>query len=441
MMNRRQALSRALSFGSLPLQSLITGLPVSFLAGLVNPLAAMDLTPKKYTILSHQSDGDPINTNAPGTYAADASDPLAGVEHPEVDGFAEPTEFLLGDVPVRAAQPWADLDVDLRSRLAFWHHNTLNSAHADFRFVRRFNGAIKGTDGTGGDELASMLAQESQASLNTLTKGVMSVGGSSIEFSNTPVPILRPSDIKNLFGSNLNQIDQMIALRDRYIDKAYAAVKAGGTPAQKAFLEKYALSRQEALAVGNNLGALLTDVTNNNTSQDEIRVAVALIQLNIAPVITLGVKFGGDNHGDSNLSREVEQTTQAIADINFLWQSLKAAQLQDKVVFATLNTFGRILKRNENGGRNHAALHHTMLVFGDTIKPSVVGGLGTLGAGKEFYAAQAFNATTGNLLNPDVPANESLSAVGKTLAKVVGISDEVIEKRITGGKVITASLV
>ena len=74
---RRQLLiSGALSFGSLSLRSLVTGLPVSFLMNLTNPaMAATSIsTDYKYLILSHQQRGDPLNANAPGTYADDPND-------------------------------------------------------------------------------------------------------------------------------------------------------------------------------------------------------------------------------------------------------------------------------------------------------------------------------------------------------------------------------
>jgi hypothetical protein len=149
-------LKSALSFGSLSMQSLVTGLPVSFLAG--TGLASMSnrafaADDYKYLIVSHMRTGDPINTNMPGTYPAidgDMNDVLSQIDHPTVAdagaraaGFEVPVEFKLGNVNVKAAEPWSTLPQDLRAKMGFWHHGTYVNAHTDFQAVRRFNGAVK----------------------------------------------------------------------------------------------------------------------------------------------------------------------------------------------------------------------------------------------------------------------------------------------------------
>jgi hypothetical protein len=197
--------------------------------------------------------------------------------------------------------------------------------------------------------------------------------------------------------------------------------------------------------MGNQLGALLSDVTSNNPV-DQIRVAVAMIQLKIAPVITLGLPFGGDNHSDTDLSDEVGETTSSVALINTLWSSLKSANLQNQVTFATLNTFGRSLRRTSEGGRSHNSEHHAMCVFGPNIKAGVVGGCAptnTSGAVSDMRAA-AINSSTGGISGAtDIPFEQTLASVGKTLIKAVGISDARLEVRTDKaiGKVITGALI
>ena len=72
----------------------------------------------------------------------------------------------------------------------------------------------------------------------------------------------------------------------------------------------------------------------------QIIAAIALIQMNVSPVITIHIPFGGDNHSDTGLANEAAQTTSGMASIAQLWTSIPAA-LQGKVTFFTLNVFGR----------------------------------------------------------------------------------------------------
>jgi len=196
--------------------------------------------------------------------------------------------------------------------------------------------------------------------------------------------------------------------------------------------------------MGDSLGELISGVDGNDQI-NQAKVAVALLQLNITPVVTMGIEFGRDNHQDVNLLDEVTQTDQAMICISSLWESIKAAQLQERVVFATMNVFGRTLLRNNTGGRNHLGDHHAMLAFGPTIKGGVIGGLEPSyknnGKQKDFRAT-GINSTSGVSDNSsDISASETLVSVGKTLSKAIGIPEERISKRIDGGKIIGGALV
>lgn len=171
-------------------------------------------------------------------------------------------------------------------------------------------------------------------------------------------------------------------------------------------------------------------------------MAVALIQTGIAPVITLGMIFGGDNHGDDTLAGEVENTTAAMPALTTLWEKLKAANIEDKVVFSSLNVFGRTFLRNSNNGRNHNGRHHCMFTFGSTVKPGVVGGIEPVSKDGSIigFSATGINAANGKTRNADIPYDQTLVSVGKTLARSVGISEERINVRFSGGKIITGAL-
>lgn len=451
-LSRRNLLIRsAMGLGSVSLRSLATGLPAGFLLGLKSGAWAAP-SDAKFLIMSHKQPADPINTNAPGTYpdnAGNTDDPLSQIQHPRVSelgevaaGYETPVTFNLGAQQVRAAKPWSTLAPELRNRLAFWNHGTYTNAHPDFSSVMAFNGAIKGPGGRGKDQLDGLIATETRAKLNTLFAEPISVGGSAIDFNNRVQPVLRPLDIKALFESQIVNIEQMIALRNHFIDDVYAEVKSTGSPAHKAFMDRYVLSQQEANQMGDNLGELITDIDGNDQN-NQVKMAVALLQLNLTPVVTLGLNFGGDNHSDIELLDEVTETDAAMASMNLLWLRLKAANLQDRVVFASLNTFGRTLIRNSGGGRNHNGQHHSLVTFGPGIKPGVVGGLEptySKGAITDFKATDIDSRSGSAAQNGDIPFAETLVASGKTLAKAVGIDDSIINTRFDGGKIITGAL-
>lgn len=448
---RHFLLKSAFSFGSLPMTSLVTGLPVSFLASISAPARAQSFG-YSTLILSHMQGADPINTNVPGTYPAidnDINDPLSRIEHPQIaelgaqaEAFEKPVTFSLGSQQVKAAGAWASLPEDLRERLGFWHHATFTNAHPDFSSVRKLNGAatLENSDDT--EELGTILANTLAPHLSTTNQSPVSLGGTRVSAEGMEIPIIKPLDIKNMFASSVPDIDKMIRLRDRFIDKAYQSVKENGTPAQLKFLNNYATTREEANAFGDSLGQNITDVDGNG-AVNQARMAVALTQINFAPVITIGLPFGGDNHGDSTLLDEVTETLESIETLKVLWQKIKAANLEDTVTFASLNTFGRDLIRNGSGGRDHNGEHHCMFAFGPTIKAGVVGGLEERivnNKAKDFKAT-GFNSQTGlNAGTIDIPYEETLVSVAKTLSKAVGLEDVTIADRFEGGRVISAAL-
>ncbi len=440
-LSRREALvASSLSFGSLSLRALITGLPVPLLLGKSDKTLAQTNS-AKFVILSHARNGDPIGANAPGTYPDDLNNDaqgLSGIEHPEVEGFANPSTISLGGKNYQAAQPWSTLPQTLLDSSAFWHHSTRTNSHADFQIVMTLQGALRGPGGNDSDQFASFLAQENAEALGTVAKELMRIGGSEIKSNGINAPLLKPLALKDIFAKKVNHFDEMLALRDHFLDREYKKIKTLGTPAQRALFDRYAQSRTEAKKMSDTLGQEISDINGNNAI-NQAKTAVALIKLKVAPVTTLLMPFGADNHGDADLTNEVTQTRQSMAAISTLWESLQSQELADKVVFASFNVFGRTLLRNSTGGRDHNGDHHTMYVFGAGVKPGMIGGIKR--RGKDF-ACMPINSKNGGTNNADIQPNDSLASVGKTLAKLAGISDERIKARIDSerSKVISAAI-
>ena len=458
-LSKRDFLKRALyGGGALGLRTLLTGLPPAFLLYRRTAMAQETERPT-YLILSNAQAGHPINANAPGTYPVNpnnSDDPVTLIQHPTVQelgntvrgtiagvdytaaSFETPVDVQLGSTTVKAAGPWASLPAGIRNRATFFHHATYANAHPEFPNVMKFHGAIKGPTGTGQEMFSSFVAQENAGALDTLLNQPINVGGNQVTFEGRPLGTLDPRELQSLFGgtqhpTRVSNPSDIVKLRDALLDDVYRDVRQSGSHAQKAFLDNYALGRGQAAEMGDSLAPLLADV-NGNGPLDEVRTAVALLQLNVTPVVVLQLPFGGDNHQDGNLQNEVTQTISSINAIHQLWNQLGTAGLRDRVTFANLDVFGRRLRRNNAGGRDHHRGHHMMMMFGPGIAPGVVGGfepqLNRNGSLRDVQATGIGN----------IPRDQTLESAGKTLAKAVGVPEERIRTRIVGGDFVNAAL-
>ena len=418
--------------GAIGLRSLATGLPLSFLTR----RAFAEPTSMSPVILSLRSSGDPLNANCPGSY-------VAGVRNNPA--FGTGVDLMLGAVKTRAAQSWADLPGALRDRLAFIHHNTLAVAHPDFPKVLGLNGAGKGTDGNGSEMLPSLLAQELAGGLMTIQQEPVDLGGTPLTALGNPLPSYTPASLKGLFGSGSN-LDKFAALRDSTLDTLYVDLRKNGTPAQRRFLDQNAMARQQARDLGSELGTLLAQVPPEDADgfdfAAQVVSAVALIKTRVTPVVTISLPFGGDNHTDPMLVNEADQTVLGVGAIGDLYRQLDAMGMNagaSGVTFASLNTFGRTLGTSD--GRAHNKAHHVMTLFGPRVRAGVYGGLGTDPGGGKDPVAQDLDSASGRAQpGGDVPAAQSLPAVGATLAAAAGIASDRIAKRIKDGRTLRGLL-
>jgi uncharacterized protein (DUF1501 family) len=172
----------------------------------------------------------------------------------------------------------------------------------------------------------------------------------------------------------------------------------------------------------------------------QITAAVTLIRMNVAPVLVINIPFGGDNHSDPDLMRaEVPQTELGVGYIGQLMTALQAASLEDRVMFAMWNVFGRTLVKKGLTGRDHWGSHHVSILAGKPIRPGVIGGI-TPQAGD--YAAQPIDSVTGRGITGggDISFNDTLGALGKTLGSALGLSTDVLDANISAGKIVKAAL-
>lgn len=423
--HRREFIEQILSaYSFLGLRSLLLGVSPAFLT---SRLMANE-GDRKFLIFSSEAQGSPLNCNVPGTYGNN------GLQHPG-DASMSASNFSLGNAQVRAASPWANLPLELRNQLHFIHNRTEVNAHNEFRDVLYGLGRVKNEGGSGSEMIASVVAQENAASLGTIMDRPF-VLDSELDYKGSRIRKVSPDLFQSLFGAQGTQAaNQMMKFRDQALDSLYADIKEKGTHAQKDFLEDAIKSRQEARALSEKLSEVLGNLPNN---EDEAAVLVAAVVCfsGAAPVVNLKLSFGGDNHGDSNLADETSQTVRGTQHLAQLHTYLSDFGITDKVVFALQNTFGRTLRLNPKGGRDHNNLHNVTLLFGANVKPGVSGGIEVIQDERGARAAP-FNSDTGRVSNNgDITPATSLVSSIKTIYKACGLPAETIEKRVQGGKII-----
>lgn len=409
-----------------------TGLPPQFLLrpSIANA-GALDAQ-ATFLLLSVSSDGDPLNANLPGSYVPDAmNNPLLPA-----------TEVSVGSQRWLAGSPWADASLDrFRSRTCFFHHVCHTAAHTEMAAVLGLHGAVASANGRGFEQLPSMIAQENAAALGTLQQEPIALGRERLSFGGRPLPSIRPQEVAALFlgnpaGGQAASLESLAELRDAAIDDLYRREDFGAP--QRAFLDRYAQSRNTARDIGLQIRAALAGLAAPGSAdadgpRDQILTALALFRLRLTPVVTIKVPFGGDNHADDGLEHEAEETTAGAAHLAFLDEQLHSGPdpLAAKVTFANLNTFGRSLY-NSPDGRAHNGDHHVMMISGPAVRGCVVGGVQRQ---NEDFSALPINSITGagGEVDADIEVGDTMAAAGHTLAAACGVAEVRRVERIRAG--------
>lgn len=408
----------------LAITAMATGLAPRFLRDQIIPEASGEtLIPPSILLLATSSKGDPLNASTPGSYAP-------GTFRAAAPELAE-TDVDLGGKVKKGAMLWAGLPANLRARLAFVHHRTGAVAHSEYDRVMRLQGALKTRQGNGEEMLPSAIAEELHAALGTLQPGPICIGEERMTMGGAPLSPLRPSALKSLFTAAPSVLDDLRSLRDAKVDAIYANLKASGTRAQRAFFDEYVISRERARQLGAQLGNLLAELPADpevvDGAADQIVAAIALAKLRVAPVITLHLPFGGDNHKDPNLATEAEETILGVAHIAKVWERLTAQSLTADVTFAMYNIFGRTLDSQD--GRSHNPDHNVFVMFGPGVRGGVGGGLDD-----KLHAADIDPVTGESKPGAAIAASDSLAAAGATLMVAAGVTRETTLVRIPEGK-------
>jgi len=436
---RRLLMNTLFGAGLLGLRSLATGIPISILANPRRALAAARLrsaaasaAAPQYIILATSADGDPLSCNAPGTYL----DP--DLAHPQGPSMA-PTALSIGGASAVAALPWSTLPQALLDRTCFFHHATYTVVHPDEPKVLALNGYT-----VGNEMLVSLLAAQLGPALGTVQQEPISLGprqaSEGIVFQKAPQAIVSPSALALLLGPPTGPLGRLTQLRDQDLNRLNALIKSEGTPAQAAFIDRYVQSQAQVRSVSEDLLSILQGIADNGVAS-QLLAAITLIRMNVAPVVSIHIPFGGDNHGDAGLMTEANETVSGVAAIGQLWSLLVTHGLQDRVSFLSLNVFGRTMKAPKNlSGRAHNGNHHVALMVGAPFRGSVIGGVEPV---ENDYGAMSIDSASGRGVaggGGDIELRDSLQSMALTFGTGVGVNAAFLAENIRGGKVVGAAL-
>ena len=427
-LTRRQAMLQGLfGAGMVGLRSLATGLPIPFL---LNPRRAMAEVerPAQYLILSTSAAGDPLNCNCPGMYDLPSNFPSDAIVHPNNDAMA-PTPLYLSGKKYTAAAPWASLPQDVLNRTAFVHHQTLTANHGEQNRVMMLMGSVRR-----GEMSTSLFSKNLSSVLHTVQAQPLALSSEVTAFEGQYQPTFRPTGIKAMLSAPNNPLSQLQARRDSDLDALYTMFKdSRKTRAQRDFIDKMATSRQQLRALSDQFANDIASI-NGDDSNNQALVAAILIRMNVAPMYTIHIPFGGDNHFDKGFAQETAQHVAGLKTINALLAKLTAYELQDKVTFAAMNVFGRTFK-DDIEGRGHNSIHHVTVMIGANIKGGVIGGPTPKGGSLSIDPATGVGSDQAPLDPLD-----GLASVGKTLGAAVGVDPAVIDEQITSRTIISAAL-
>lgn len=435
-LSRRQALSSTLfGAGLVGLRALASGLPISFLLrpAHADPGARPEPTEPvaaQYLILSTSSEGDPLNANVPGTYDFD------DIAHP-TDPALRKTQVRLGDRVFDAAAPWATLPRAVLDRTVFFHHATRTTRHPDLPEVMR----LDAESAPQGESLPALLARHLGDRLGTVQRAPLSLGpggpGAILVSDGKPLPELRATALRDAMTRARSPLAALPGLRDATLDQMSALLKQRGTRAQRDALDRLARSRPEARALADQLLDDLTAIRSDE-ADGQVAAAAALVRMNVAPVVTISIPFGGDNHFDSELRREAQQTVTGVQRVRELMARLDAYGLSDRASFAMMNVFGRTLKKHGQNGRDHWANHHATVLIGRPFRAGVIGGL--VPRGGDYYALGIDSHSGAGTDAGDIGFGDTLAALGKTLAHGLGLREELLGDRVPQGRIVRAAL-
>ncbi len=372
-------------------------------------------------ILCTSGSGDPINANAPGTYED------AGIYHCPYsgpDGTMAATSVTLGSKTYQAATPWATANLPA-DRTQVWHLMTNTPVHPKEPQVLGLMGGISPAE-----MFPSFLARQLQPCLGTIQAQPITVGATSpsegLTYGGAALPIIPPLSLQKTLLNPTGPLTTLQSVRDTTLTQLDNMYLTGASAAQRSFVESMMTSQTQVRAISQQLLESLSTI-KDNTADSQIIAAMALIQMKVSPVIAIHIPFGGDNHHDTGLTAEGQQTIAGMNTLGTLLANLKTAMpmdLSDLVTIMSLNVFGRTIDQTNTAGRQHNLNHQVSFCIGKPFKGGVYGGVAPLPAnmGGDYGCLPISSATGLGSTSGDIKPVDTLAAFGMTVATGVGAS-------------------
>ncbi|HEX4448438.1 MAG TPA: DUF1501 domain-containing protein [Polyangiaceae bacterium] len=435
-LSRRDALLSTL-FGAshVGLRALATGLPAAFLLDPgkaladTGPSACAAPSKAQFFVLNTSEAGDPINATVPGTY----DDPK--IVHSSDPSMA-PTRLTMQGRQTTAAAPWGTLPQHVLDRTVFWHLMTNTPVHPREPGVLQLMGATPRQE-----MFPSLLAKALAPCLGTIQTQPISVGAATpsedLTFEGAPLPVIPATALGATLTAPTGPIANLQSLRDQTLNQLYDLYKNTASPAQRTYVDSLVTSQQQVRKINQGLLGQLATIKDNSAAS-QVLAAVALIQMNVTPVVAIHIPFGGDNHRDIGLAAETQQTVAGVGTIALLMQQLQAAGLEDRVTFVSLNVFGRTLGPGNADGRQHNENHQVSITIGKPFKGGVIGGVAQV---QGDYGALAINAQSGaGSQGGGIQPIDTLAAFGMTVLASVGADPTVLVSPNSSAAVVQAAL-
>ncbi len=417
--------------GAWALRSMATGLPISFLMDPLNTAYAQEPTmvdPAKaqFAVIAVSDAGEPLNANGPGSYDFPE---MVHSNAPEMAG----TKLKLGSTMTTAAQLWSTLPQWVLDRMAYVHHATGQNNHGVLTNVMRLNGQTKAAE-----MIPSIYAKHLAPTLKTLQiEPAVTGGGEEFEANGVHIQSSPPSAWRDLLTQYVAEPEALAKVRNDTVNAIYAALKSRGNRSQLRYLDRLAKSTSDAKKLAGKANEILLSIKDDG-NLGQLQAAVAIIKMNLSPVVVVGLNLGLDNHADPGLAYETAQSIDAFAALNAFFTLLKSNGLEDKVTFSYYGIFGRTF--GAGPGRDHWGPHSASVIIGKNVKAGIYGGL-VRGAG--HFVATGIDSASGAKAEGggDIDPGQTLPALGKTVGAALGIPPAVMESEVNSGKVIRGALV
>src|SRR5207244_2211183 len=119
----------------------------------------------------------------------------------------------------------------------------------------------------------------------------------SLSYGGAALPVIPALALKATLTNPASPLTRLQPLRDATLNRLYDLYKNGATRSQKRYVDSLVTSQERVRNIRQDLLDTLSSIKDNSAAS-QVLAAVTLIQMNVSPVVTIHVPFGGDNHHD-----------------------------------------------------------------------------------------------------------------------------------------------